>query len=305
MNELRELERRYKEGLITKEGYIRLMHEQHQRLWDYAAFIKDRNVSCINIMSSEILLTTKDDVTLLCDSSDRRIAPIELLNFGDYEPVETKMMLGFVDEHSIIVDIGANIGWYSIVLARKARQGRVFAFEPMPTTFTYLQKNLLLNRTNNVETFNYGLSDKKETIEFFFDPNLSAATSARNIYEDPTKHRVSANVCRMDDVLADLERIDLIKCDVEGAEIFVLYGGIETLRRTKPILFLEMLRKWTAKFAYHPNKIIELLSNLGYHCYCVEDSKLLEITRVDEETIQTNFFFLDPIKHRHRLDLFV
>lgn len=61
--------------------------------------------------------------------------------------------------------------------------------------------------------------------------------------------------------------------------------------------FTEMLRKWSAKFNYHPNKILDLCAPLGYQCYVINDGKLREFGRVDEETVETNYFFLHREKY--------
>ncbi len=92
--------------------------------------------------------------------------------------------------------------------------------------------------------------------------------------------------------------VDFIKCDVEGSELFVYQGGLETLKKYKPVVFSEMLRKWSAKFGYHPNDIIALFKNIGYQCYVITvDNYLKEITEVTEETVETNYFFLHGEKH--------
>ena len=90
---------------------------------------------------------------------------------------------------------------------------------------------------------------------------------------------------------------DFIKCDVEGAELFVFKGGQEVIERHKPIIFTEMLRKWSAPFGYHPNEIIELLTDCGYSCFTMDSQKLSKIVEMTDETLETNFFFLHDEKH--------
>lgn len=58
-----------------------------------------------------------------------------------------------------------------------------------------------------------------------------------------------------------------------------------------------MLRKWSNKFGYHPNDIINLFTKIGYQCYVINDKKLKLFTKVDENTIETNYFFLHKQKH--------
>ena len=99
--------------------------------------------------------------------------------------------------------------------------------------------------------------------------------------------------------------IDLIKCDVEGAELFVFKGGIETLKKDKPIIFSEMLRKWSKQFGYHPDDIIKLLADIGYHCYGYINDKIEKIDFVTPELETTNFFFFQKTKHKKQLKRFM
>ena len=62
-----------------------------------------------------------------------------------------------------------------------------------------------------------------------------------------------------------------------------------------------MLRKWSAKFNYHPNDIIDLFKNLGYHCYSLNEGKLIQFYTMNEDTIETNFFFLHKDYHSEQI----
>src|SRR4051812_26601522 len=96
--------------------------------------------------------------------------------------------------------------------------------------------------------------------------------------------------------------MDLLKCDVEGAELFVFRGGRETLARHQPIIFAEMLRKWSAKFEYHPNDIISFLRPLDYSCFALDSAGLSRCDEVTDATTQTNFIFLNTSKHRELIE---
>lgn len=297
-NPLIELEEQLHSGAITKGVYIDRMYAVHRTLFDYSEFIRSRNIETITISGDDVVVTTKGNISLVCNPGDRRIIPIEILNFGDFESSETQLLLSFVKEDSVVVDIGANIGWYSILLGRAAPRGRVIAFEPIPSTLAFLRKNLALNKTPNVDIREHGLSDEDKDLVFFFHPHLSGATSAANLLDNKDAIEVRAHVHRMDNILASEPRIDLLKCDVEGAEIFVIRGGLQTISRTKPVLFIEMLRKWSAKFGYHPNEIIDLLGTIGYGCFSIEDGgNLAPFRRMEESTTATNFLFLHREKH--------
>jgi hypothetical protein len=93
-----------------------------------------------------------------------------------------------------------------------------------------------------------------------------------------------------------LNRIDFIKCDVEGAELFVFKGGIKTIEKYRPIILSEMYLSWTLKFNYQPNDIIKFFENLNYKCVPLKDlgSKNF-ITNMLENSEETNFLFI-PIE---------
>ena len=130
----------------------------------------------------------------------------------------------------------------------------------------------------------------------FFLPAFSGsvAASARNLHPEEPATKLTVQLETADD-FAEREQIghiDLIKCDVEGAELSVLRGARRIIERDKPIIFLEMLRKWASHFNYHPNDIISLLRQSGYRCWGVGKSSLREIDVVTDETPETNYLFL-------------
>ena len=75
-----------------------------------------------------------------CAPGDHRIAPIEILNFSDYEKEESLMMDRLLRDGDTFFDVGANIGWYSINMAVSRRNSKVFSFEPIPKTYNQLQR---------------------------------------------------------------------------------------------------------------------------------------------------------------------
>lgn len=299
MSSLEKIARQYKTGKISKKSYIFRMHKQHLLFWEYLRFIQDKNIEYIEIGQNEIVLRTKTGISLICDPIDKRIIPLEIINFGDYEQSELALIKKMLAKDSIVIDIGANIGWYTINLAKYLQRGGILAFEPMPKTFTYLKKNLHLNGLHNVRLFNYGLSDKEAKLPFKYDPKLSGAASLSYKGKGKTTRIVYGTVRKLDAILPRLARkIDFIKCDVEGAELLVLKGGYNSIRKQLPVIFVEMLRKWAKRFNYHPNDIISLMKSLNYSCFYIFGDQLKRIGEIKETTKATNYFFLHNEKHR-------
>lgn len=300
------IEKKYKKGELDKQEYIRLMHEKHCSLFEYSEFIKYRDIKNIEISDDSVIITSRiNSIKMVCDKEDRRIAPIEILNFGYYEKTDFDMVINLVDGCSTIFDIGANIGWYSLNIAKTIKNGKVLAFEPIPKTFTYLKRNVELNHINNIEIFNFGFSSEEKDTEFHYYTEGSGNASLANLSEAENIQKIICSVKKLDDfVFENSYSVDFIKCDVEGAELLVFKGGIETIKRDKPIIFTEMLRKWSSKFNYHPNDIIKLLINEGYRIFTAKENSLLEFFHMDEDTVETNFFFLHSNKHIDKIKKF-
>lgn len=176
------------------------------------------------------------------------------------------------------------------------------AFEPIPSTFDQLKENVKINNLNNIKIYNFGFSNREAELTFYLEPEASVSASAANISNKSDVEKVLCLVKKLDDFVNNYGiKPDFIKCDVEGAELHVYQGGIETINRYKPIIFTEMLRKWSAKFNYHPNQIIDLLSDIGYKCFVVKDKYLSEIYKINDDTLETNFFFLHMNKHASQI----
>jgi len=235
--------------------------------------------------------------------NDQRITPIEILNFNYYENNESKIIYKLIDENFTIFDIGANFGWYSINFSNINKGIRTYAFEPIPNTYKKLVENIKLNDLKNIETFNFGLYNKNTDLTFYYYPQESGNASSVNLKPEKNSQEFKCKVIILDDFIKKnkINSLDFIKCDVEGAEIFVFEGGKKSIELYKPIIFTEMLRKWSAKFGYHPNKIIDFFEEKGYGCFVSNVTGLTEITEITEETIETNFFFLHEEKHANKI----
>lgn len=83
-------------------------------------------------------------------------------------------------------------------------------------------------------------------------------------------------------------------------------GGVDFISKSLPVIFSEMLRKWSAKFGYTPNDIIKLMEEMGYGCFAVTNGAgLRECPVVDESTVETNYFFLHRGKHKNIINKLV
>lgn len=151
-----------------------------------------------------------------------------------YEPNVTKFVQTQVDQGMTVVDIGANIGYYTMLFANLVGPtGKVIAFEPSPSNCRLLEMSQSVNAFKNIVLFPYAVSDKKETIGFhqddsnggICDVNLSGAYQVQAI--------------TLDEFLLDEQQIDFVKMDIEGAEGLALQGMLHLLAKHKPVMVTE------------------------------------------------------------------
>jgi FkbM family methyltransferase len=174
-----------------------------------------------------------------------------------------------LEDHSIVLDIGANIGAFSVRLARYAKiQGltdfHIYAFEPNPVAFRSYEKNLSMNQDLMplVTVYNSGLGSKEGKFSFAFDASNSGAGRVR--VDKPGQMEVS--IQRLDDFIDTLKpaRIGFVKLIVEGFEPEVIKGGWNTLMRFRPPIFMEVTRTWWNEYGNDVDEVIRKLTTLGY-----------------------------------------
>lgn len=306
-----DIRKSYVDGEIDAKNYAQQLFDHYEELLSYKDLIKESLVNEIVINEEEVLfkmllsapLSEENyEIIMALYAKDSGAVNNTVLSLGAYEPLEFDMVSRIVSymKEGVLFDVGANLGWYTMNVKKQNPRMKVCAFEPIAETFNKLKRNIELNKLEKVDIYNIGLYKEDTTLKFYYDTVVSGASSMQNLRESSETQEITCKVERLDDFVNshDIQAIDFIKCDVEGSELFVYEGGIESIKKYKPVIFSEMLRKWSAKFGYYPNDIIDLLAEAGYQCFVIkEKGKLKKFGRVDEETIETNYFFLHPEKH--------
>jgi FkbM family methyltransferase len=176
---------------------------------------------------------------------------------GNYELEMQKRVVTEVKRGEVFYDVGANVGFYSLLAATLTDPGRVYAFEPLPTNLGYLRKHLQLNKIQNVEVMEMAISN--EVGMAFFE---TEETRAMGRLQASGGARVRTSTL---DALLNEERIappDCIKMDIEGGEFRALLGATECFAQYRPKLFLathgrdvhdeccRLLSSWHYQFSY-------------------------------------------------------
>lgn len=214
---------------------------------------------------------------------DAVITP-SLATFGVFEPFESAIMRKYIKKGDSVLDIGANIGYYTLIFAQLVGSaGRVFAFEPDPENFALLQKNIEMNGYNNVTLVHKAVASTAGIIRLY----ICANNKGNHRIHDANDGRASIKVeaVRLDDFFKDYDgRIDFIKMDIEGAEMEVISGASSLLQRNQNLkIATEFCPLWLRIFGIKPEEYLDLLKKHGFRLYNInEQKKSVELVTIDK-----------------------
>lgn len=189
----------------------------------------------------------------------------------------------------VILDVGANIGTHSIRWAKINRKTKVFAFEPSPTTAQMLEQNVERNRLKDqIKVFATAVSESPGTARFYHCVD-DAYSSLKDTGRYEVIDIIEVQVTTIDAFCKEqgLKKINLIKVDVEGFETEVIKGAIETLKKYKPELFIEIYAGTNSN--KDPERTIKIIQDLGYHTFVLSKGKKIEWSKHSDS--QQNYYF--------------
>jgi FkbM family methyltransferase len=223
------------------------------------------------------------------EGNTSRAVDVEATSVKGADSIARELIIQFLKKGDVALDIGANIGSYSLLMAKiVGDEGKVISFEPGPL-FETLKKNTENNNLSKIILpMNIGLSNTEGSLKWYEDLNnpgnahLVSDASELNFNDLPTKLSDSyteVKVFRLDDISEKLPpKIDFMKIDVEGMEDKVIEGALETIKVHKPILLVETMI-WNADLLGYDflSKIRDMILPLGYEFYKTENGKLKKV----------------------------
>jgi len=227
---------------------------------------------------------------------------------GEYEKAITRFVEDVIREYrcKIFIDAGANFGWYTTLFAKHAGdEGFVHAFEPVPTTFDNLQRNLdLMDHPTNVKLNNLALGEAKSQAVINVFPGEPVGHASLSNHDRTETIQFACEIIPLDDYLVanSVGNVDFVKVDIEGAELNFLKGAELLLQQQKPPIFLmEMALNQTRNFGYLPNDLIQFLrSRADYRFLKIDETneRLIEIDAFENDDMGANVLCL-PRGSRH------
>jgi FkbM family methyltransferase len=193
---------------------------------------------------------------------------------GSNEQVVQEALRAHLPPGGIFFDVGANVGYFATLIARAAPASRVFAFEPIPANVAASQLNLELNRLENVQVFELAVGDHSAATTLL-EAHYSGGSALESAGRPPDfKSARQVHMVSLDDCVAAgvLPMPQLVKIDVEGAEVQVLKGMTNILKLSRPTLIYELDGPDEKGIREKKAQCRDLLHMCDYECVELEDS---------------------------------
>ncbi len=226
------------------------------------------------LVPKRIMPVHVNGLTLWVDPRDTTGVAPPLLQYGEYEPFITSIFSRIVKKGMTVIDVGANIGYFSVLAAKLVGPaGKVYAFEPEPHNFALLSKNIAFNKFPNCIPVNKALSDKNGTTQLYLDAcNWGAhSLAAQNV---DGKKAVRIQTVRLDDFLRNMRNVDVIKIDAQGAEGLILKGMRDVIAKNKHLkIIMEFWPFALRNMGSEPRDILQFVRDAGFRISVLDDGK--------------------------------
>ncbi len=201
---------------------------------------------------------------------------------GIYEPEETNYLLSALRPDDICFDVGANLGYYTSIMARIVKRGRVHAFDPDPMCRALLELNVRLNGFENVSIQEIALGARSGRVQLIRSAD-SGFNSLRDTDRRPVLGALDVASSTIDTYMEGqrIERIDVLKVDVEGAEALVIEGASQLLSdpsRRPRLILMELFDQNLRPFGAEIGEITTALGLNGYKPFVMSEGRAIEYT---------------------------
>ncbi|MBN1133285.1 MAG: FkbM family methyltransferase [Bacteroidales bacterium] len=224
----------------------------------------------------------------------------QIFFFGIYDQAGIRFLKKNLKPDDTFIDAGANIGIYSLsasAILKKETGGRIYAFEPVGELFAQLQKNILLNGADGITPVKAALYNENTKIDLYRSgrENLGMSSILHHDHESGTIETVEA--VRLDDFIEQnrIKRVNLLKLDIEGAELYALKGMSGCLRTFRPVLLVEINDNILEGKSVSTSETFTFLTCLGYAPYVLQTSgDVLPFNELSSAR-ETNFVFIPTL----------
>jgi len=257
-------------SFFKRRGYYRILK-----------YIRDKTTLLKGVQS-----LTKFDKNILVKVNLDEWIQQQIFFLGVYEKKETLFWRNLIKPCYTVIDIGANIGYYSLMASvRVGLKGRIYAFEPVAKIYNRLVENIYLNKITNIFPYRLALFNEKTEIDIYLGKESNWGMSSIKLHSEYSGIKEKVRTETLDDFVREnkIKRIDLIKIDAEGSEPFIIEGMTSILKKYKPMILTEINDEKLHSVSYNKKKLYDLMYKYDYYPFEIIDKDKIKLAEEIKE----------------------
>ena len=272
------------EKLDGQSKLATIISEKIDQIPSFVAAINTSSHTAVTSVAGGVIAISVDGFTMGVPAEEWGFAMF-LSHAGYFEHGSELFFESLLKPNMRVIDLGANLGIYTLRALRK--KCMVFAYEPTPRTFDLLRQNIKASgfaESGRIQAYQMAVSDQCGTINFYENPSMCGHNS---IYGESGQQPIEVSVTTLDSQLDTLQRIDLVKMDIEGAEYHALLGMRELIRRNPDLqIIMEFAPEHIRRAGREPEALLALIHELGFTVYLINEVSAQAEPVKDEELLQ-------------------
>ena len=230
----------------------------------------------------------------------------QLFWYGCYEKDLGELLKKMLRPNDVFIDIGGNIGYFSLLSASISPSVKVISFEPVKDLFKKMKENFSINDRKNIVAINAAVGEMNEQCELFLSAPDNLGMPSFHQPENYSGRKEKVEVIAIDDWLktSGLTKIDLIKLDIEGSELAALKGMRAVLEEQRPVLIVEVNPETLSLFGLKPEDICNYLNQFNFDKFLISENGRLEHLNSNEINQTVNVLLIHRGKKKEYPGLF-
>ncbi|MDP3645460.1 MAG: FkbM family methyltransferase [bacterium] len=201
----------------------------------------------------------------------------EEISAGGYEADEVELVTRLIRPTDTVIDIGANIGYFTVLFCDVAREGTVHSFEPSPKTCSFLRKNIESNGFKNAHVYEMAVGDRDGHAQIFINEYNKGDN---RLYPSFGAKGVDIRVAMLDSVIPPDTKVDFIKMDTQGYEVYALRGMRRVVRDSPDLrMIVECWPKGLKKAGSSIEEFFSELENAGFSWRIIDGGELRTVSK--------------------------
>ncbi|MBD2292363.1 FkbM family methyltransferase [Anabaena sphaerica FACHB-251] len=217
-----------------------------------------------------------NNIKIRCHTDSRSAAAALYCGLYDYH--DMNFLLRYLRAEDSFLDIGANIGIYTLLAASIIKNGTIYSFEALPKNYTRLEENIRINQLDQVKTYSLAISNLIGNIAL----NLAEGDSMPFISTQSHEKTLTVKTDTLNNILNNesLSKLTLAKIDIEGAELLALKGATSLLKKQLPHVWIMEINNAVSNFDYNKEDLVNFLQDYGYGLfqYNADNNQIIPIT---------------------------